>query len=98
MVSVRTPNEARMFAFTQDGGSPEDLSILHQEILVVTSGPDMGQPLTDLINFLVGLKPPSETHHFPLNDASARTHVIATLNEHNYVASFRYIEAYVNEV
>lgn len=87
-----------MFAFTEDGGSPEDLSILHQEILLVTSGPDMGQPLTDLINFLVGLKPPSEVHQFPLGDMKARAHIITILNDRGYIASFRYIEAYVNEV
>lgn len=87
----------RLFCFTEDNGAREDLSVLHEDILIVTAGPDMGQRLTDLVESIIRLDPRTQNHQFDRYDPMDHVHVVAALNKEGYSCRFAAIRTYVNE-
>ena len=94
---MNTPQQPRIFCFTDDSGAREDLSILHESILVVSSGPDMADALTTLVESVIKYDPVLGRHQFDRYDETHQTRMIDKLKEAGYTAFFTAIESYVNE-
>ena len=94
---MNTPQQPRIFCFTEDIGNREDLSILHESILVVSSGPDMADALTALVESIIKYDPVLDSHQFDRYEDADKTYVINKLKKAGYTAFFTDIESYVNE-
>lgn len=93
---MTTTPEARLFCITEDNGSREDLSILYEPVLVVTSGPDMGDGLTACLEGIIRLDPTTKVHEYDRNDPDDQPYVVQKLEEAGYEAYFQDIESYIN--
>lgn len=94
---MNTTQQTRIFCFTEDDGNREDLSILHESILVVSSGPDMDDALTALVESIIKYDPVRSRHQFDRYDDADETYVINKLKKAGYTAFFTGIESYINE-
>lgn len=94
---MNTPQQPRIFCFTEDGGDREDLSILHESILVVSSGPDMADALTALVESIIKYDPVLSRHQFDRYDDTHQTRMINKLKKAGYTAFFTGIESYIND-
>lgn len=94
---MNTPQQPRIFCFTDDSGAREDLSILHESILVVSSGPDMADALTTLVESIIKYDPVLGRHQFDRYEAAHQTRMINNLKKVGYTAFFTIIKSYINE-
>lgn len=94
---MNTPRQPRIFCFTDDSGAREDLSIIHEHILVVSSGPDMADALTTLVESIIKYDPILNRHQFDRYEDTHRTRMINKLKKAGYTAFFTVIESYINE-
>lgn len=76
---MNTPQQPRIFCFTDDSGAREDLSIIHESILVVSSGPGMADALTTLVESIIKYDPISNEHQFDRYQNADETRVINKL-------------------
>lgn len=93
---MNTPQQPRIFCFTEDGGDREDLSIIYERILVVSSGPDMADALTTLVESIIKYDPVLSRHQFDPYEDADETYVINKLKKAGYTAFFTAIEPYIN--
>ena len=93
---MNTPQQPRVFCFTEDGGDREDLSIIYERILVVSSGHDMDNALTTLVESIIKYDPVLSRHQFDRYDDADETYVVNKLKKAGYTASFTAIEPYIN--
>ena len=94
---MNAAQQPRIFCFTEDGGAREDLSIIHERILVVSSGPDMADALTTLVESIIKYDPIPNEHQFDRYQDADETYVINKLKKAGYTAFFTVIDSYINE-